>query len=88
MTIMDWHLVITALSFAVTTAVFIWKMGGFTSRLETILHSLQKQLSSLEGEVKEMRQDAIDIARLETRLDAHDSRISNLESKLYETGSK
>lgn len=71
---MDWHLIISALGFGVSTSIFVWKMGAFTSRLETIL-------GSLKDEVKEMKKNATDIARLDERLNGHETRLVSLETK-------
>lgn len=64
---MDWHLIGMFFGYALTVGAFLWKMGGFTSRLETILLNLKDEIVPLKSHESK-------IARLEER-------VTHLEKK-------
>lgn len=62
---MDLHTLLMLVGYSGTVAVFIWKMGAFTGRLETILMGMKDEIAELKDTV---------IVKLQER-------VSNLEKK-------
>ena len=59
--VLTWETLVTFVGYGLTVGAFVWRMGVFTSKLETVLMALKEEITPMKAHEAK-------IARLEERV--------------------